>query len=92
MGYLEINGQTVEFRTRCNHPGLRNNICPTGYGDCISCPHCIVTFRAMDVLPELFKLQDAYNASTKASVQAELEAQKALLLDRIAKIDELLAK
>ena len=87
MGYLEINSQTIEFRSRCNHPGIRNNVCPTGYGDCISCPHCIVTFRAMDVLPELFKLQDA---STSSSVKAELVAQKALLLDRIAKIDKIL--
>lgn len=35
------DGSRHEFVFRCEHPDIENNQCPTGFGDCGECEHCI---------------------------------------------------
>lgn len=54
--FCEIDGKRIEFAAGCGHPDIRNNICPTRYGDCSTCEHCRVTLKGPDILPILWDL------------------------------------
>lgn len=46
----------ISFDVLCNHPHVRNNTCPTGYGNCVECNSCVVKMTAED----FYKLYSKY--------------------------------
>lgn len=52
-------GITVVFR--CDHPDIKNNICPTGRGNCVDCRHCKAVLSARDY----FELIETLTTKTK---------------------------
>lgn len=46
--YLEIGKEPVQVDFTCQHPDIKNNICPTGTGDCKNCQHCAASMTAKD--------------------------------------------
>lgn len=63
--FVMIDGKRVEFAARCGNPGIRDNVCPTGYGDCSTCEFCEVKLKGIDILPILWSLSQ----STLTSVE-----------------------
>lgn len=55
---IVIAGRPVQISIECNHPDIESQ-CPTGYGDCGSCEHCITVAKTKDILPWLETLKRA---------------------------------
>ena len=44
------DGHRLEVTFYCSHPKLKDNICPTGSGECGKCRHCKAETSAEDML------------------------------------------
>lgn len=54
-----ISGRPVQISIECNHPNVKDSTCPTRYGDCGNCEHCITVAKTKDILPWLETLKRA---------------------------------